>query len=169
MSRKKKDGRFINYYIDRTIYERLERYADARGQQMTTAIERILAEHLDRYEAEQMEKGGMRMYCPNCHILLNGSRCTVCGSRELRIPRAEDYCYLTEKELLWAGALKDILTENGVPFVTNHALGAGLAAKMGPAMERVRFYVPYSHYEAAKNLERQFFAADITLNTDDIE
>lgn len=51
MPRKKKDGRFINYYIDRHIFERLERYAHARGQQMTTAIERILKEHLDKYEA----------------------------------------------------------------------------------------------------------------------
>lgn len=51
MPRKKKDGRFINYYIDRKIFERLEHYAHAKGQQMTTAIERILLEYLDRYEA----------------------------------------------------------------------------------------------------------------------
>ena len=50
MPRKKKDGRFINYYIDRHIFERLERYAHAKGQQMTTAIERILLEYLDKYE-----------------------------------------------------------------------------------------------------------------------
>lgn len=50
MPRKKKDGRFINYYIDRGIFERLERYAKSRGQQMTTAIERILKEHLDKYD-----------------------------------------------------------------------------------------------------------------------
>lgn len=30
-------------YIDRTIFERLERYVEEIGQQMTTAIERILA------------------------------------------------------------------------------------------------------------------------------
>ena len=27
-----KDGRYINYYIDREIYERLKKYADDRGQ-----------------------------------------------------------------------------------------------------------------------------------------
>ena len=53
MPRKKKDGRFINYYIDRRVFERLEQYAAEKGQQMTTAIERILEEHLDRYEAER--------------------------------------------------------------------------------------------------------------------
>lgn len=157
MPRKKKDGRFINYYIDRTIYERLERYADAKGQQMTTAIERILGEHLDRYEAALAEKGETRMYCPNCHILLKGSRCAVCGSREIRAPRGEDYCYLTEKEVLWAEALKDVLTENRIPFATKNSLGAGLAAKIGPALERVRFFVPYAHYEQARLLEKEFF------------
>ena len=47
MLRKRNDGRYINYYLDRQIYERLERYADAKGQPMTTAIERILKEHLE--------------------------------------------------------------------------------------------------------------------------
>jgi len=48
--RPKKDGRYINYYIDRVIYERLEQYAGEKGQTMTTAIERILRAHLDEHE-----------------------------------------------------------------------------------------------------------------------
>ena len=47
MPRKKKDGRHINYYIDRMIYERLEEYADEKGQTMTTALERILKHFFD--------------------------------------------------------------------------------------------------------------------------
>lgn len=49
MPRAKKDGRYINYFIDREIYERLEKYADEKGQTKTIAIERILKEHLDKY------------------------------------------------------------------------------------------------------------------------
>lgn len=160
MPRKKKDGRFINYYIDRSIYERLERYAQAKGQQMTTAIERILQEHLDRYELETAAKGGLTMYCPHCNFLLQGSRCPVCGSRELRLPQSSDYCYLTEKEALWSQALTDILTENQIPFLTKNTLGAGLTAKLGPALERVRFYVPWSRYEEARLLDQQFFSGE---------
>ena len=48
MPRKKKDGRFINYYIDRTIYERLERFAEDKSQPMTAALERILEDYLTR-------------------------------------------------------------------------------------------------------------------------
>lgn len=64
------------------------------------------------------------------------------------------------KETIWAGALSDILTQNEVPFATKNTLGAGLSAKMGPALERTRFYVPYSHYQLAQDLEREFFSSD---------
>jgi len=159
MPRKKKDGRHINYYIDREIYERLERYAQDKGQQMTTAIERILKEHLDRYEENlPNRKGGETMYCPHCNVLTDRGKCPVCGSVHLRTPLGEDYCYLTEKETIWAGALSDVLTQNGVPYVTKNLLGAGLAAKMGPAMERVRFYVPFVHYQEAWALVQEFFS-----------
>ena len=47
-----KDGRYINYYIDR---ERLKKYADDRGQTMTIAIERILKAYLDEQENKSTE------------------------------------------------------------------------------------------------------------------
>lgn len=56
MPRKKKDGRHINYYIDRMIYERLEEYANEKGQTMTMALERILKDFFERTETEQTEK-----------------------------------------------------------------------------------------------------------------
>ena len=55
MPRQKKDGRHINYYIDREIYERLKKYADDRGQTMTIAIERILKAYLDEQENKSTE------------------------------------------------------------------------------------------------------------------
>lgn len=56
MARPKKDGRHINYYIDRLIYERLEEYADEKGQTVTTALERILKDFFERNESEQVKK-----------------------------------------------------------------------------------------------------------------
>ena len=46
MPRQKKDGRHINYYIDRKVFEELEAYAQEKGQTMTTALERILSQFL---------------------------------------------------------------------------------------------------------------------------
>lgn len=42
MAREKKDGRYINYYIDRKIYDKLDAYAKEKGQTATMALERIL-------------------------------------------------------------------------------------------------------------------------------
>lgn len=58
MPRKKKDGRHINYYIDRLIYERLEEYADEKGQTMTTALERILKQFFDKTDEEKRQSDG---------------------------------------------------------------------------------------------------------------
>ena len=46
MPREKKDGKFINYYIKREIYEELKKYSEEKGQTMTMALERILKEYL---------------------------------------------------------------------------------------------------------------------------
>lgn len=58
MPRKKKDGRHINYYIDRLIYERLEEYADEKGQTMTTALERILKQFFNKTDEEKKQSDG---------------------------------------------------------------------------------------------------------------
>ena len=42
MARAKKDGRFINYYIDREIYDRLKRYAEEKGQEDLKAYGEVL-------------------------------------------------------------------------------------------------------------------------------
>lgn len=58
MPRPKKDGRHINYYIDRLIYERLEEYADEKGQTMTTALERILKQFFNKTDEEKKQSDG---------------------------------------------------------------------------------------------------------------
>ncbi len=58
MPRPKKDGRHINYYIDRMIYERLEEYADEKGQTMTMALERILKQFFDKTDEEKRKSDG---------------------------------------------------------------------------------------------------------------
>jgi len=100
------------------------------------------------------------MYCANCHVLSKDAWCPVCGSEDLRHPEPTDYCYLVEKEPIWTTALEDLLTDHGIPFVTQDVLGAGLAARIGPTLERKRFFVPYAYLEAAKALEKEFFASE---------
>ena len=166
MARKKKDGRFINYYIDRTIYERLERYAEDRGQNVTTALERILDDTLSRYE---LEAASVERYCPNCHVLVRNLRCPICDRRWLEPLLPEDFCLLGEKDSVWAGVLEDCLRQNGIPYLTQNTLGAGLTAKMGTMLERTKFYVRYGFYRQAKALEEELFRAPVQPEEEEAE
>lgn len=166
MPRKKKDGRFINYYIDRQIYERLERFAEDKSQQMTTALERILDDYLSRYEAELAQ---VERYCPNCHILVRSNRCPRCEKRWLEEPNANDYCFLTDRDRIWGGVLEDCLRQNGVPYLTESSIGAGMTGKLGIAADSIRFYVRYAYYHQAKALEEELFSAEMLHNEEEEE
>lgn len=98
------------------------------------------------------------MYCPKCNHLVEAKKCPFCGNQQLRPANGEDFCFLAEKEQIWTNALGDLLKDNHIPFLTQNVLGAGLAAKMGPASEKTRFYVPYSQYEKALALVQEFFS-----------
>ena len=53
MARQKKDGVYINYYIQKEIKERLDKYCEEVGQTNTTAVERILSQFFDEYEEKK--------------------------------------------------------------------------------------------------------------------
>ena len=159
MPRPKKDGRCINFFIDRSIYDRLKAYAEDKGQSMTTALERILSAHLDQWEQPVPLPRSEPLYCENCALLTQADRCPICSSRNLRVPLAGDYCFLTEKELLWSNAMEELLRDNGIACVTRNTLGAGLTTKLGAMQEQIRFYVPYLKLKQAKLLEEEFFSA----------
>lgn len=98
------------------------------------------------------------MYCSQCNHLVEENKCPFCGNQQLRPANDQDFCFLGEKEQVWATAFGDLLKDNHIPFLTQNVLGAGLAAKMGPALERTRFYVPYCQYEQALALVQEFFS-----------
>lgn len=56
MPRAKKDGRVINYKIDRLLYERFAAYCEEKGQTATLALERILKKYLDKYDESKNKK-----------------------------------------------------------------------------------------------------------------
>ena len=56
MPRAKKDGRVINYKIDRLLYQRFAAYCEEKGQAAPLALERILKEYLDKYDESKNKK-----------------------------------------------------------------------------------------------------------------
>lgn len=53
MARRKKDGTYLNVYIETAIYEKLEALCEDAGQTKTVAVERALMLYLDAYEEKQ--------------------------------------------------------------------------------------------------------------------
>lgn len=49
MAREKKDGRYVNFYLDQKIYDRLEKYCNEVGQTKTIAVERSIDQFLNNY------------------------------------------------------------------------------------------------------------------------
>lgn len=74
-------------------------------------------------------------------------------------PRGE-MCFLTEQAPVWAGMLADVLAQNHIPFLKESSMGAGLAIKTGSMMETIRFFVPQSNLETAKELTDGLFAGN---------
>lgn len=68
----------------------------------------------------------------------------------------KDWMFLTEASYPYASMLSDLLTQDGVPFVAKDRMGAGMALKVGPLLERTCFYVPGTHYERAAGLLKNF-------------
>ena len=99
------------------------------------------------------------MYCERCGIIFEENRCPACGSQNVRPPMPDDLCFLTEQEAIWAEMLEDVLKQNNIPCLTKNVLGAGLALKVGPMSERVRFYIPYSRLQNAKTIVDELFSA----------
>ena len=71
-----------------------------------------------------------------------------------------EMCFLTEQSPIWAGMLADVLQQNGIPFFKESSLGAGLAIKTGGLSESIRFFVPVSRIDGARELVEELFSKE---------
>ena len=100
------------------------------------------------------------MYCEKCCQAVEEASCPTCGSSRLREAKEKDPCFLTEQDFIHTGILEDILGQNNIPFLRKNVLGAGMAIKVGPMLERGRFYVPYELLPKAQELVNDFFSEE---------
>lgn len=99
------------------------------------------------------------MYCPDCNRIVHAEKCPGCGRRDLRLPRPDDFCFLSEPDPLWAQAMEDILTDNGIEYIAKKLHGAAIMVKTG-IPQRIRFFVRHRDLPQAQELEKAFFSAD---------
>lgn len=97
------------------------------------------------------------LYCKDCKTATSESPCPRCGNAKLREIEETDLVFLAVKDVLFAGMLEDVLTDNGIPYKAKGMLGAGLSVKLGTVLERYVFYVPYSAHAKAEALLEELF------------
>ena len=100
------------------------------------------------------------MYCEKCSRIIEEDRCPFCNNRRVREPREKDPCYLTEQDYISSGILEDVLKQSNIPYLKKDVMGAGMAIKVGPMLERSRFYVRFEHLETARELADELFATE---------
>ena len=98
------------------------------------------------------------MYCEKCKRIIESDRCPHCRSRKVREPGPDDLCLLTEQDYLSSGMLEDVLKQNNIPYLKKEVMGAGLSIKVGPMLDRSRFYVLYGLLDSAQAVVDDLFA-----------
>ena len=98
------------------------------------------------------------MYCEKCSRIIDSDHCPYCRSKRVREPDPRDPCFLTEQDYVSSGILEDVLQQNKIPFLKKDVMGAGLAIKVGPMLERSRFYVPYDQLQHALSVTDELFS-----------
>ena len=98
------------------------------------------------------------MYCERCSRIIEADRCPHCKGRRVRLPEPKDPCFLAELNYISSGILEDVLKQNGIPYLKKDVMGAGLAIKVGPMLDRSRFYVPYALLQDAELVAEELFS-----------
>ena len=98
------------------------------------------------------------MYCEKCCRIIDDTRCPVCRNSRVRDPEPRDPCFLTEQDYVSSGILRDMLKQNSIPFLVRDVMGAGMAIKVGPMLERSRFYVSWEQYQDAVSIVEDLFS-----------
>lgn len=88
-------------------------------------------------------------FCDKCNSLHETSACPDCHSRDLRAPEPGDFCFLTEREVMWADMLRAALADVDIESAYRPVFGAAMSVSMGKALERHQLFVPYECYDEA--------------------
>jgi len=100
------------------------------------------------------------MYCEKCCRIIDTLPCPACKGKKGREPLPEDPCFLTEQDYVSSGILEDVLNQSGIPFLKKNVMGAGLAIKVGPMLDRSRFYVAWNLLPRAQEVLDGLFAPE---------
>ena len=90
-------------------------------------------------------------YCEKCNTVVTLKYCPACGNKKIREVTSDDFCFLIECGQTYGEMLKDALQEEKIQCVLV-PWGDGVRSKLGLKLENYKVYVPYEHYERAREI-----------------
>jgi hypothetical protein len=96
----------------------------------------------------------MLQYSQNNHIErnpLSHAKGAICMEHNFHL--------LTEKEEMWAKMLMQVLSDNGIPCISQPVFGAGLVVRSG-MQERLKVFVPSEKLQHASELLQELFSGE---------
>jgi len=97
------------------------------------------------------------MYCERCRRIVEGDKCPECGKLCKRDVKDDDACFLWSGGQIWADMVCDVLNQENIPNFKQGSIGAAMAVLTGLSAETFSVFVPYSHYEQAKEIAESLF------------
>ncbi len=105
------------------------------------------------------------LYCLQCRELMDAP----CPTRrhETRDPQPDDQVLLFRGDSIQAGIMEAMLRDEGLPFLKEGRLGAGMATWAGEMLEYYSIYVPYALYDKANELALVLKEAPVVFEGED--
>lgn len=96
------------------------------------------------------------LYCERCKTICTNECCEFCGNKNLREAKNDDFCILTEIDETSAQMIEDALIEEGIKCVLIPS-GNGARSAFGLSLGNYIIFVPFEHYEQAKDIKDSFY------------
>ena len=100
-------------------------------------------------------------YCEECKELNEQMECESCGKRALRYVTHNDFCLLVTCEQTLGDMICFSLEENKIESA-KIPFGDGARTALGLGLGNYAIYVPYKHYEQAREIA-EYYTADPTI------
>ena len=94
-------------------------------------------------------------YCEKCNAIVALEYCPACGNKKIREVAADDFCFLAECVQMHGEMLNDALQEEGIKCALIPC-GNGVRSKFGLKLDKYKVYVPYAHYDRAREILNTF-------------
>ena len=92
-------------------------------------------------------------FCERCNMLMQDTRCTMCGKKKLREVRDDDFCFFVALEADTARYFEENLKLQNIPVAS---LGVGLDLRTRTS-GLFKIYIPYNCFDTATEIYNFLF------------